>query len=530
MRNFQQPGRSPVHAPDGMAATSHPLSTQVAIDVLKAGGNALDAAVAACAVQCVIEPQSTGIGGDCFCLLAPEGGTNVVAFNGSGKAPSGATTEYFKQTGITSLERPSAHSVVVPGAIDAWCTLNRDHGKMPLEELLQPAINYARDGYPISSRVHRDIGKQVEFLANDATAARVFLPNGQVPGVGSRHRQPELAMTLELIAKHGRDAFYTGDVAADIVDHLHGLGGLHTLEDFASAQGDYVDPITTRYRGRTVYECPPNGQGLIALLLMNIIDGYPAAGDPLSVERIHLEIEACRQAYHARTRYLADPAFADVPIRQMLSAEYAEQLRGNIKLTEATVPAANIELPHHQDTVYISVVDKDRNACSFINTLFWPFGSGIMSPNTGVLLTNRAEGFVLDPASPNCIAPGKRPLHTIIPGLVAEDGRVVMSFGVMGGEYQSMGHMQFLTRYFDYGLDIQEAQDAPRFMANPFTGTVDIEEGIPEDVRAELVAMGHTVNYAENPIGGSQAIAIDWEDGMLTGGSDPRKDGCAIGY
>jgi len=537
MRNFERPGRSPVHATEAMAATSQPLATQTAIDVLKAGGNALDAAIAACAVQCVVEPQSTGVGGDCFCLYAPAanaphsgGHDGVVAFNGSGKAPSAASIDYFQSNGIESLERPSPHSVVVPGAIDAWCQLNRDHGKMPLGELLQPAIDYARHGYPLTPRVYRDTLANREFLLNDDNASATFLINGQVPAVGHRMRQANLANTLEAIGKHGRDAFYTGEIANDIVTYLQSKGGLHTLDDFAATSGDYVAPISTEFRGNTVYECPPNGQGIIALLLLNIMSGLDSDTDPLSAQRIHLEIEACRLAYQARTRYVADPAQADVPIEALLSQGYADQLREAIDPEHATVPTQDIPVPVHHDTVYISVVDKDRNACSFINTLFWPYGSGLVSPNTGVVLTNRAEGFVLDPASPNCIAPNKRPLHTIIPALVERDGKIVMSFGVMGGEYQSMGHMQFLTRYLDFGLDIQEAQDAPRFMADPFSDEVEFESSIPDETLNALSSMGHTVKRAENPIGGSQAIAIDWEQGMLSGGSDPRKDGCAIGY
>lgn len=530
MRNFELPGRSPVHGVDGMAATSQPLSTEVAIDVLKSGGNAMDAAIAACAVQCVIEPQSTGIGGDCFCLYAPKGGADIVGFNGSGKAPSGATAAYFQEQGITELERHSPHAVIVPGAIDAWCTLNRDHGRMPLAELLSFAIHYAKDGYPITSRVHRDINKQRDFLQHDANTARLFLPNGVAPVVGHKHRQPELAATLAAIAADGRDAFYTGSIAASMVERLQSLGGLHTLQDFQSTKGDYVTPIATDYRGYTVHECPPNGQGLIALLLLNIMSELPVGDNALDVDRMHLEIEACRQAYAARTRYLADPDFANVPVEDMLSEEYATSLRNAIDPSRVNAPTNSIELPRHHDTVYISVVDKDRNACSFINTLFWPFGGGISDPATGVVFTNRGQGFSLDPDSPNCIEPGKRPLHTIIPGMVTQNGKTVMSFGVMGGEYQAMGHMQFLTRYLDYGMDIQEAQDAPRFMADPVTGQVEMESGVSETKREALRQRGHVVESAENPVGGSQAIAIDWEQGILTGGSDPRKDGCAAGY
>ena len=529
-RDFQLPGRSAVYAPEGMAATSHPLSTAVALDTLKAGGNALDAAIAACAVQCVVEPQSTGIGGDCFCLYAPSGTDRVLAYNGSGKAPMAATVDYFAQQQITSLKRPSAHSVVIPGAVDAWCRLNADHGELPLVQLLEPAAVYARDGYPLTPRVQRDIAESVDILSTNEASRALFLPNGDVPPVGYRHKQPQLAETLMQIGRFGRDAFYSGRVASDIVDTLRGLGGLHTLDDFESATGDYVAPVSTNYRGRVVHQCPPNGQGVISLLLLNMISHAPLGNGPLTIDRVHTEIEACRLAYAARNRYIGDPRFSDLPLDQLLSADYARDMYARIDMQSANSTELNVDLPAHRDTVYISVVDKNRNACSFINTLFWPFGSGIMAPESGVLLTNRAESFVLDSDHPNCIAPGKRPLHTIIPGMVTENGRVVLSFGVMGGDYQAMGHMQFLTRYLDYGFDIQQAQDLPRFMADPVNGEVSIEHGMAADIRDALAARGHRLVDAENPIGGSQAVAIDWQQGILAGGSDPRKDGCALGY
>lgn len=530
MRNFEQPGRSPVYAPTGMASTSHPLATQVAIDILKAGGNAMDAAIAACAVQCVVEPQSTSVGGDCFCLYSQNGTDQIIGFNGSGRAPAAASLEYFQAQGIDTIERPSPHSVVVPGAIDAWCQLNRDYGSVGLDQLLAPAVNYARDGYPITPRVHRDIVRQTEFLQQNPLIASVFLPNGQAPAPGQRHKQPELAATLERIGVEGRDAFYQGEIARDMVEQLRSLGGVHTLDDFAAAKGNYVDPIWTEYRGYKVYECPPNGQGVIALLLLNMLANYAVEDNALSVDRIHLEIEACRQAYRARTNYVGDPDQHNIPVEGLLSKAYAQQLCDAINLEQATVPPLEVPLPQHQDTVYISVVDKDRNACSFINTLFWSFGSGIIAPKSGVVLTNRAQGFNLHPNSPNCIAPNKRPLHTIIPGMLCKDNRVAMSFGVMGGEYQAMGHAQLLTRLLDFGMDIQEAQDAPRFMVDPFTQDVEMESGIDPLIRSELQRRGHNVVAAENPIGGSQAVSIDWSQGTLAAGSDPRKDGCAIGY
>ncbi len=531
MRNLQLPGRSPVHAPEGMACTSHPLSSQTAIDILKAGGNAMDAAIAACAVQCVVESGSTGIGGDCFCLYAPEGTADIVAFNGSGRAPTGATPEWFAENGITELERHSPHSVIVPGACDAWYQLNRDHGRMSLGEVLAPAIRYASEGFPISSRVSFDFARDEEFLRQDENTARIYLPGGKAPVEGQMHRFPELAETLRKVAEGGRDAFYTGEVAEDIVGHLQSKGGLHTLEDFANAAGEYVEPISTEFRGLKVFECPPNGQGLFALLLLNMMKRVKVdPGGALSLERIHLEIEACRQAYRARDQYLADPAMSDVPVAEILSDDYAKACMDAIDPEKASVPTPDPGLPRHKDTVYLTVVDKDRNVASFINTLFWGWGSGLTAPKSGVVLTNRGQGFTLDPAHPNCIQPGKRPLHTIIPAMAAKDGRIQLSFGVMGGDYQSFGHMQFLTRYLDFGMDIQEAMDCPRFMVEPATGEVEMECGIPDVIREELTRRGHTVIKPEDPIGGSQAIAIDWDQGVLTGGSDPRKDGCAIGY
>jgi gamma-glutamyltranspeptidase/glutathione hydrolase len=534
MRNLELPGRSPVHGAEGMASTSQPLATQTAIEVLKAGGNAMDAAVAACAVQCVVEPESTGIGGDCFCLYSPGGKAgnpgDIVAYNGSGRAPAAASVEWYQEQGITEIASGTPHSVIVPGAIDAWDRLTADHGCKPLSELLQPAIRYARDGYPISSRVHVDFASQVAKLRKDENAARIFMPDGKVPDVGTMHRQPELAATLERVAANGRDEFYKGETARDIVAYLQARGGLHTLDDFATAAGEYVTPISAEFRGHRVHQCPPNGQGVIALLLLNIMSKIEAGTDgPITLERIHAEIEAGRLAYASRDAWLADPAMAEVPVEGLLSPEYADSLRAAIDPARAQEPARLIDLPNHRSTVYITVVDRDRNACSFINTLFDNFGSGICT-HTGVMLTNRGEGFNLNQASPNRIEGGKRPLHTIIPAMVSKGDKVVMPFGVMGGQYQSMGHMQFLTRFFDYGMDIQEAMDAPRFMPDPFIGNVDIESGVPAEIHQQLAAMGHRVTRPAKPIGGSQAIWIDWNAGVLTGGSDPRKDGCAMGY
>jgi len=491
----------------------------------------MDAAIAACAVQCVVEPESTGIGGDCFCMYSPKGSADLVAFNGSGKAPAAATVDWYQENGITSIEQQSPHSVTVPGAIDAWSQLHRDHGRLDLERILAPAIAYARDGYPVASRVSYDFHLQTKMLSQDEGARSVFMPNGKTPGVGEMHYQPALAATMEKIAKGGSDAFYTGEVAEDMVALLQSKGGLHTMDDFAAYQGDYVTPISTEFRGHRVHECPPNGQGVIALLLLNIMSGFETDGiDPVGIERLHLEIEAGRLAYQDRNAFVADPTQADVPVDWLLSDAHADELRAAIDPARAMTDLPPSSMPVHPSTVYISVVDEDRNACSFINTLFHNFGSVQLAPKAGVMLHNRGQGFVIDPDHPNCIAPGKRPMHTIIPGMITKGDKAVMPFGVMGGHYQSFGHMQMLSKYFDFGMDIQECQDAPRVFPLLSSGEVQVEGTIGEDVVAGLRALGHNPVRPEKPLGGSEAIWIDWETGILTGGSEPRKDGCAIGY
>ncbi len=530
MRDFQLPGRSPVHATRGMACTSHPLASEAALDILKAGGNALDGAIAAAAVQGVVEPGSTGIGGDCFCMYAPAAKSAPIAFNGSGRAPSGATTDYYAKQGISEIDQHSAHAVTVPGAVDAWFQLNRDHGALSLSAVLEPAIHYAKEGFPVSSRVQHDWHGAEELLRRDANAADAYLIDGKAPAVGQLHRLPALAETLSLIAAQGADAFYKGDIGELLANYLQQHGGLHTALDFAATQGNYVNPISTEYHGRRVYQCPPNGQGVIALLLLNMMADQHTAAGPLSVERVHAELEACRLAYAARNAYVADPAVSSVPLAELLSPEYAAQLRGAIDPERAVEPPREWMLPQHQDTVYISVVDKDRNVCSFINTLFHGFGSGLMEPQTGVLFQNRGQGFSLQAEHPNAIAPGKRPLHTIIPGMVAEDDKIQLCYGVMGGQYQAFGHLQFLSRYYEFGCDLQESMDLPRYMVDPFSGEVEIERAAGNKLIEALRNKGHRLEEAQGAIGGSQAIAIDWHQGVLTGASDPRKDGCAIGY
>lgn len=529
MRNFEKPTRSVAVSRHAMAATSHPSATLTALQILEAGGNAMDASIAACAVQSVVEPGSTGIGGDCFVLYAPNGSDKVLAYNGSGRTPAALTADWFNERGLTDVPRQSPASVTIPGAIEAWTRLHADHGDLPFAEVLAPAIRFAEEGYAITPRVHRDWSLEQKLLAADVTAARIFLPGERAPRIGEVHRQPELALTLKRIAEEGRDAFYKGPVADDMVSYLASLGGLHTLEDFANARGEYVTPVTTDFRGYMIHECPPNGQGIIALLILNILSRFEAKGNPLSADRLHVEIEATRLAHAARDAWIADPGKADVPVDHLLSDELADRLAGMIDLRKALTDLPPFEMPLHRDTVYISVVDRNRNAVSFINSIFDSFGTGLVSPRSGVILHNRGQSFSLKPGHPNQIGPSKRPLHTIIPGMVTRNGRVEMPFGVMGGYYQALGHAHLISKVLDYGMDLQEAIDLPRVMPTSNGTRVEAEHTIDGSTKAELERRGFTFTRAEEPIGGAQAIRIDWENGTLTGASEPRKDGIALG-
>lgn len=529
MRDLHLPGRSVVMGRNGAAATSHSLASLAAIEILRRGGNAADAAIAACAVQCVVEPGSTGIGGDNFVLFAPAGGGKVAGLNGSGRAPAGLTADLLLKQGMTEIGLTSVHAVTVPGAVDAWSKLNERFGRMPLGDLLQPAIRHAEDGFAVTERVGTDWRRNLAKLGADANTARMWLQDGAAPPVGSVFRQPEHASVFREIARRGRDGFYTGWVADDIVTYLRGLGGTHTLEDFATQEAFWVEPLASTYRGIDILEIPPNGVGVITQLMLNILSGFELSKyDPVGVERFHLEAEATRLAFQARDTYIADPAFADVPVERLLSAAFADELRARIDLKKAMPAPGPVGGLSYRDTVYISVVDSEGNACSFINSLFWPYGTGLCSPKTGVLLQNRGAGFKVDPAHPNCVAPGKRPLHTIIPAMALKDGLPWLCFGVMGGGFQPVGQTHVLTNIVDFGMDVQEAIDCPR--AFHVAGKFETERGIREDVLRALAALGHEIKPAEMPHGGGQAILIDRGAGVLQAGSDPRKDGCALAY
>ncbi|MDS9469473.1 gamma-glutamyltransferase family protein [Paracoccus sp. MBLB3053] len=522
-------GRRPsTFAGKAMIATSHPLATAAGLEILNAGGNAVDAGLAASAVQAVVDPLMTGIGGDCFALYAPAGGP-VKALNGSGRAPAGATVAALKAAGLDEqIPQTSAHAVTVPGAVSAWCRLHADHGSMPLERLFERAIGYAEDGYPVTSRVAQDWAAAAELIGSDEHAAAVFLPDGRAPEAGSRHAQPLLAVRLREIAQEGAPAFYEGAAAESMVAHLQSLGGLHTVEDFAKASdgAEWVEPISTSYRGFEVHECPPNGQGLAALMILRILEGFDLATCS-EADRIHLHTEATKLAYYHRDALIADPACCEGLAEKLLSDEAIETLRARIDMSRALPPALWDE-PEHKDTIYLCVVDAEGNALSFINSIFHGFGSTRLDPVTGVLFHSRGASFRLIEGHPNAIGPGKRPMHTIIPGMLSKDGKVLMPFGVMGGQYQAAGHAAFLSGVIDRDLGLQAAMDQPRSFA--FDGVLEVEASLPAETREALAARGHVIRVLDTPLGGSQAIRIDPNTNMLEGGSDSRKDGMALGY
>ncbi len=525
MRNFQEPGRSAAYGANGMAATSCPLATLAAIDVLRAGGNAVDAAVTASAVLCVVEPAMTGIGGDCFALVGlPDG--RVKGLNGSGRASLRADAGWLKTSGLTEIAIRGIHSVTVPGAVDAWDQLLKAHGTLTLADCLGPAIGLAEAGVPVTPRVAFDWPKIAPFLQADEGGRMHYLKDGRTPKTGETMTYPALAKTLRILATQGRDGFYQGEIAADIVGHLAKRGSLLTLEDFAHNKSTWVSPISTGFAGHEVMEIPPSGQGLTALIALNILGHFGLKRyDPASPERHHLEIEALKLSWELRNRHIADPDFAAVPVAELLDARTSAKLAGLIDMDSAL--DVKIALPQ-SDTIYLSVVDKKRLAVSFINSVYYGFGSSIVTPKTSIALQNRGAGFVTDPNHPNCIGPGKRPLHTIIPAMVRKDGKVDMSYGVMAGDYQPMGHVTVAVNRYIYGMDPQEALDWPRYF--PKAGEVQVEDGVPPTVRAALAAKGHRITPVAEPLGGGQAIVIDRNLGMLIGGSDPRKDGLALGY
>jgi len=527
MRSLHFPGRSPVYARRAMCATSHPAASLTAIEILKQGGNAVDAAIAAAAVLAVVECPMTGIGGDCFAILARPGG-KPIALNASGRAPRAATADWYAGKGIKRIETTSVHAVTVPGAIDGWCRLLADHGTMPLARLLAPAIALAEEGFVVSPRVSVDWSNGMRKLVG-AGAKRNLLKDGRAPRVGEVMRFPALAATLQRIAKEGRDGFYEGPVAADMVAELRALGGLHTPEDFAAQSSSYVTPISVPYGELALCELPPSNQGIVALIMLKLLARLGRIGtDPVSAERYHVLVEAARLAYALRDAFVADPDRSKVPVDHMLDDKVIAELASRIDRGKRKTDLGPVPQPAGTDTVCFSIVDEQGLAVSFINSLYGDFGTGICTAETGVNFHNRGEGFVLDPRHPNCIAPGKRPMHTLVPALAMQDGEVAMAFGVMGAHFQPMGHVYMMSNVVDYGLDHQEAVDCPRVF---FEGddTV-VEASVPAAVVEGLKARGHRIRVRDLPWGGAQVVAIDRANGVLIGASDPRKDGMALGY
>lgn len=526
MRDFHEPGRSPVYAMNGMCATSHPLAAKTAIDILERGGNAADAAIAAAMVLNIAEPQMTGLAGDCFVLLKPAGEERIVALNGSGRAPAALSAEAMRGAGHSAMPTEGAAPVTVPGAVDAFCRLNADWGKLGLADVLAPGIRYAEEGIPVGPRTAFDWVEGAPRLAG--RARDVYLLNGAVPKPGQIFRAPGQAEVLRRIARDGRKGFYEGEVAEDMVASLRALGGVHTAEDFAATACEYTDPVSGEFRGHELVEHPPNGQGATAILMLNMLKHFDLdAMDPMGAARAHIEAEVAKLAYDARNRFIADAGHT-ARLDHMLSPQTAARLAALVDPARAMQAAAPLTEAVHKDTVYITVVDRDRMAVSLIYSIFWSFGAAIASDRFGLVFQNRGAGFSLAEGHPNEAGGGKRPMHTIIPGMLKQGGRVVMPFGVMGGQFQPSGHVRFVTNQLVYGMDPQTAIDAPRCF--PDAGLLKIERGYAPEVLAELEAMGHKLDIPAAPLGGAQAIGIDVESGLLTGASDPRKDGCALGY
>ncbi len=525
MRDFHLPGRSAVFASNGMCATSHPLAAAVAVDILKRGGNAMDAAIAGAVLLGVCEPQMTGIGGDCFVLFNKPGSDAVLAFNGSGTAPAAAGADGLRAKGHDVVPPYSADAVTLPGAVDAFCRLNDSHGKLGLDALLAPSIHYAEHGVPVAPRVAFDWTSSGKNLQSHGITH--YMPGGTPLQPGDLFRAPGQAEVLRRIAKGGRDAFYTGEIAEDMAKTLTAEGGVHTLDDFANVAGAETTPVSDTYKGVEVVEHAPNGQGATAILILNILDQFDIASlDPRGSQRAHIEAEATKLAYDARNRIIADPDHT-ARLDHMLSKDTARTLAALIDPSKAMPNAAALSEQVHRDTVYITVVDRDRMAVSLIYSIFHGFGSGLASEKFGILFQNRGAGFNLIPGHPNEYRGGKRCMHTIIPAMLRRDGRITMPFGVMGGQYQSCGHARFVTNLRDFGMDPQSAIDAPRCFAEG--NELRVERGYCDKTRAELADLGHNVVVSDGPIGGAQAIAIR-DNGTLEGASDARKDGCALGY
>jgi gamma-glutamyltranspeptidase/glutathione hydrolase len=535
--------RSVVMAKHGMVATSQPLATAVGVETLRAGGSAVDAAIAANAMLGLVEPTGSGIGGDLFAIVWDTAKQRLVGRNGSGRSPRALSLEYLRAQGLTAIPVDGPLSVSVPGAVDAWFALHAQFGKLPIPELLAPAIEYAREGFPVTEIIAGYWADDAERCSAHAGFAELFLPGGRAPAPGEIFKNPRLADAYALLAAHGRDGFYKGEIAAAIEIAVRAAGGFVARADLAAHESEVVAPVSTRYRGYDVWELPPNGQGIAVLQMLNVLEGYDLASLGFgSVEHLHLLVEAKKLAFEDRARYYADPKFAKIPVAGLVSKKYADSRRTLIRRDRA------IAEPKHGDpaalaggdTVYLATADSAGNMVSLIQSNYLGFGSGLAVPSFGFGLQSRGASFALDPAHANCYAPGKRPFHTIIPGFLTRAGRPVMAFGVMGAAMQPQGQVQVLTNIIDFGMNIQEAGDAPRVRHEGSSeptgtpaqggGTVFLESQFAETTVTGLRELGHTVERSREGFGGYQAILYDERQRVYKGASESRKDGCAAGF
>ena len=525
--------RSMVVTRYGIVAAENPLAAQVGATILADGGNAIDAAVATNAMMGLVAPMSNGIGGDLFAIVYEAKSGKLYGLNASGWAPSALTIDFLRDKGLQAMPYQGVHSVTVPGTVDGWAKLLERFGSMPFERILAPTIRYAGEGFPVTELVAALWSSHEQLLKNDPVSARTFLLNGRAPRLGELFRNPGLAQSLKKIASQGHDAFYKGDIARRVVECSQRNGGALTASDLAEFSSEWVEPISTTYRGWTVYEIPPNGQGIAALMMLNIMENFPFSScTHNSAAALHVMIEAKKLAYADMLRFVADQRFSEVPVRGMLDKTYAHDRSTRIDTAKANcTPETGTPPKLGDDTIYLSVVDKHGNMVSLIQSNYENFGSGLVPEGTGFALQNRGALFSLDPTHPNALAGRKRPLHTIIPAFMTK-GDVKIAFGIMGGWNQSQAHAQFVSNIVDYGMNIQAALEAARFRKTTFEGCdLQIEARVPPAVRAQLEAMGHQLQVRGDysPVmGGGQAVMRNFSTGINYGASDPRKDGAAI--
>ncbi len=535
--------RSQVLATHGMVATSVPLATQIGLDVLKKGGTAMDAAIAANAALGLMEPVSNGVGGDLFAIVWDAKTQKLYGYNGSGRSPKALTLKWFQDHGYKAIPPYGPLPVSVPGTVDGWFALHGKFGKLPMKDDLAPAIAYAREGFPVSQLIAYYWNLSVPRLSKFPGFTEQFTLDGHAPAEGQIWKNPHLANTLEAIAKGGRDAFYKGKIAHTIADYVKAQGGFLSYDDLARHHGEWVQPVATNYRGVDVWELPPNGQGIAALQMLNILEGYDFSKIPFdSAEHVHLFVEAKKLAYEDRAHFYADPDFYKVPLQWLISKDYAAQRRKLISPDHAMKSVRAGEPKLHGDTIYLTTADRWGNMVSLIQSNYRGMGSGMSPPGLGFILQDRGELFVLKDGYANTYAPGKRPFHTIIPSFITRDGKPWISFGVMGGDMQPQGHVEIVQNLIDYHMNLQEAGDAPRIQHEGSTspeaqademtdgGWVDLESGFSYATVRGLMEKGHSVRFAHGPYGGYQAIEWDAKNGVYIGASESRKDGQAAGY